>query len=173
MSRHLNESRIAWLAVGVVAGLCLSYFWPHEPALAVTNDRNSKFGMGTVAVKDLTIAGVRDTLDAVFVLDYLTGTLKGAVMNRSSGQFTNFYGRSLAQDFNVRGKSEPHYAFVSGNVGLPSGGGTTMATGVLYVGELSSGRVIAYGFPFRETNSPLPPMNLRPMDSFQFREPSR
>ena len=51
------------------------------------------------------------------------------------------------------------------------GAGVAMASGMLYVGELSSGMVIGYSFPWRETgtNGVVP---LIAMDSFPFKKPS-
>ena len=168
MNRPNRESRMLWLVTGVLAGLCISFFWPHEPVRATTGDRDDKFAMLTVPV-GLAISGAE--VEGVFVLDFLTGTLAGGVLNKS-GAFTASYGRNLAADFNVDPEAQPHYAFVSGLANIPSQGRVTMATGVVYVGELTSGKVIAYGFPYNETPRPVPTVQLAPLDQFQFRAPS-
>jgi hypothetical protein len=155
---------MTWLAVGVAAGLCISYFWPHEPALAVTTDRDSKFAMATIALTPI------DTVEGIFVLDFLTGQLTGAVLNNKMGKFMTQYSRNIAVDFQVDPKAEPHYAIVSGLANLPSGRGVNPATGVIYIGELTSGKVICYSFPVRVATQPqVSP--LTPIDFFQFREP--
>ncbi|MGH7202722.1 MAG: hypothetical protein ACREJB_19100, partial [Planctomycetaceae bacterium] len=95
MEQRVTESRAAWLVVGVAAGLCVSYFWPHEPARAAATDSNDKFALATCNV-DLT-----ETTEAIFVLDFVTGRLQGAVMNNRVGKFTNFYFRNIAADFQL------------------------------------------------------------------------
>ena len=106
---------------------------------AGTSDRDDKFGMLTLPVKDLQLAGVRDHLEGVFVLDFLTGQIKGAVLGRG-GKFTHYYFRNVAADFQVDPSATPHFAFVQGVAQLPGQGRATPATGVLYIGELTSGK---------------------------------
>jgi hypothetical protein len=154
---------------GVAAGLAVSWFWPQEPMHAGTSDRDDKFAMLTVPVKDVTFGGVRDHLEGVFVLDFLTGQLKGAVVGKA-GKFSHFYYRNLAADFQVDPSATPHYSIVQGNAQLPSQGRLTMATGVIYVGELTSGKVAAYGFAYNDTARPVGPLPLAPLDTFAFRE---
>ncbi len=164
-----SGNRYLWLLAGVAVGLAGSWFWPQEPMHAGTADRDDKFAMLTVPVKDVTFGGVRDHLEGVFVLDFLTGQLKGAVLSKA-GTFTHYYFRNLAADFQVDPSATPHYAIVQGNAQLPSQGRLTMATGVIYVGELSSGKIAAYGFPFNNANQVLAPIPLTPMATFPFRE---
>lgn len=168
------------LAAGLLAGICVAYFWPHEPAQAITVDRDSKFAMATVPVTAGVSGGVAGVpgpgslgLEGVFVLDFLTGRLQGAVINNRSGKFTHAYFRNVAADFQVDPQAEPHYAFLGATANLPGSRGVTPAAGVIYVAELTSGKVIAYSFPYRESNRPLPPVEMTPMDFFQFREASQ
>ena len=83
--------------------------------------------------------------------------------------------RTVAEDFigNQANAQQPQVAWVSGSAALPSRGGVSMSSGVVYVGEFTSGRVIAYGFPFTQVNAlgqlP-PPLPLHPLDNFPFRE---
>lgn len=152
-----------WLAVGLAAGLCISYFWPHEPVAAVGNDRDSKFGILT--------APMAPNVEGVFVLDYLTGQLSGAVINPGNGQFNHTYTRSVATDFKVDPKSQPHYAFVSGLASLPKSRSVPLpGASVIYVAELSTGRVIAYAVNFPRTRGPVKPQDLVPIGNFPFRE---
>ena len=157
------------MMAGVAVGLAASWFWPQEPMHAASSDRDEKFGMLTVPVKDVQFAGVRDHLEGVFVLDFLTGQLKGAVLGKN-GKFTHTYFRNIAADFQVDPAATPHYAIVQGNAQLPSQGRFTMATGVIYIGEMTSGKVAAYGFVFNDTARPVGPIALAPLDTFPFRE---
>ena len=123
--------------------------------------------MTTVAVTDVTIAGVRDVLEGVFVLDILMGRLIGKVISKN-GQFTHTYQANLAADFGIKGNVQPQYAIVTGNAIMPQAGPQTPATGIIYVGELTTGKVIAYGFFYNSNRGGLRP--LQPIDGFEFRE---
>lgn len=167
MLTRMSESRMTWLAAGLLAGMALSYFWPHEPAKAITTDRNDKFAMATIPVS------LVSDVEGIFLLDFSTGQLRGAVLNNKIGKFTHSYQRNIAADFKVDPTAGSfHYSIVAGRANLPSQGPATLSTGVLYVGELTSGRVICYAFPYNESNRPTQAV-LRPIDSFQFREPLR
>lgn len=164
MTRSISDSRGVWCVVGLVAGLGIATLWPHEPALASATDRTAQFSMATASVNPIT------PLEGVFVLDFLTGSLKGAVLNEQSYTFTQFYYRDLAQDFKVDPKKEPSYAMVTGVANINSRPGFQASNGVIYIAELSSGRVAAYGFAYTVARVPQPPIKLIPLDNFQFRE---
>jgi len=170
MQRVLTGNRVAWLAGGLALGLAVSYFVPHEPAYANTVDRDTQFAMITIPI-GVSAAGINDPMDAVFILDFLTGQLKGAALNRQIGKFRSFYFRDLSKDFEVDGDTDPHYCLSSGYAQVPNQAGVAMASGMLYIGELSSGMVIGYSFPWQETgtNGVVP---LIPMDSFPFKKPA-
>lgn len=173
MRNSLSESRMAWLATGLVAGLAVAYFWPHEPAYATTADRDSNFAMVTIPV-GTSAAGISDPMDGMFILDFHTGQLMGAVLNRQNGKFANLYRRDLAKDFSVDPQATPHYAIVTGYAQLASQANLTFASGVVYVGELSSGKVIAYAFPWQEARKPQPAQHLLvPIDFIQWRQPTQ
>lgn len=173
MRASVSENRSTWLVLGLMAGICVAYFWPHEPAYATNADRDSQFLMVTVPV-GTSAAGISDPMDGVFILDFLTGQLKGAVLNRQSGKFTNLYFRDLAKDFNVDPQADPHYAMVTGYAQLAGQRGLTFASGIVYVGELSSGQLAAYAFPWKEAPRPAPQViPLVPIDVFQWREPTQ
>lgn len=163
MQTPFRESRLMWLTAGLLAGLCISYFWPHEPVAAASNDRNSKFGIMTTPVAL--------NAEGVFVLDFLTGRLTGAVMDPRVGTFTVKYFRNVSADFNVNPKSTPRYAFVGGRARIASRGQVTPAESVIYVAELSSGLVIAYGMHYViPRGKVLVPQPLAKLDAFPFRE---
>lgn len=69
--RNFTEHRIVWLVTGMVFGLALAYYWPHEPAHASDVALGDKFAMCTAE----TLAG---NSEAIFVLDFTTGRLLGA-----------------------------------------------------------------------------------------------
>ncbi len=164
MSVNRTSYKWAWLMTGLVAGISIATIWPHEPLSASTADRNEKFGMIT--------APVTGTTEAVFVIDYLTGRLTGALMNRTrqGTAFVNFYYRNLAEDFKVGASGTPYYAVSSGFAEIPNSGGNQWGQSALYVAELTSGKVGAYAIPYSITQKALPPVPLVPIDSFPFRE---
>lgn len=169
MRARMSESRLAWLTVGLVAGMAVAYFWPHEPAYANT-DRTQQFAICTGPVGGF--VGLTNPIDGVFTLDFLTGDLKGAVISLGSGIFTSYYQRNIVADFGLDPKTEGKYAICTGNAQLQGRQGATFASGVVYVAELNSGKVICYAFPYRD-NAPRgnPPNQFLPVTNFQFRQP--
>ncbi|MBI1344972.1 hypothetical protein GC163_01640 [bacterium] len=163
MQQTNKDQRTWWLLAGVVAGVALSYLWPVETAQAVATDREERFAITTTESSPL-------QPEAVFVLDFLTGRLAGAALNPQSGAFTNFFFRVIGSDFGIDPTNKPKYVMIPGRAELTSGRGATSSTSVLYVGELTSGKVIAYRFPYRVSLKPMPPMPIEPLDQFTFRE---
>lgn len=165
MSEMIRKNRMAWLAIGMVAGICLSHFWPNEPAMAVVTDRNAKFALATAEIAQ------GGQTEAIFTLDFLTGQLRGAVLNSRTASFTHAYFRNVNEDFNLDPSLQPFYTIVSGRCTLPSRGRASTAQSVVYVAELTTGKVIAYAFRFVETNRPvLRQIPLEIVDDFNFRE---
>jgi hypothetical protein len=158
----MTDFRTTWLVAGVAAGLCLAYFWPHEPALAVGTDRSEKFAISIIPVSE--------TVDAIFVLDFLTGRLQGHVLSDKVGQFSHAYYRTVIEDFELPRNQKPIFTIVGGHTQLSSTGPGTMAQGVVYIGELNTGLVNAYGFQYNEANQRLPAQPMEPLDQFKFRE---
>lgn len=162
-----NQRQLAWMGLGLVAGLCLAYCWPHETAQAVATDRDERFALCTVETQ--TNFGMPE---AVFVLDFLTGRLTGAMLNQQTAVFTNFWFRNVAADFNLNAAAaaKAKYSIIPGNAYLSNRGGATLSSGVLYVAELTSGKVVCYTFNVRNTKQPMPPVQLEPVAFFPFRE---
>ncbi len=169
MKSQAKDGRLVWLLFGVIFGLCLAYFWPHEPAYAMATDRDARFAICTVEVGP-------GSPDAVFVLDFLTARLTGGMLNAQAGGFTNFWFANVAEDFKIGGKGDKaKYTIIPGsgflNVGAQGGGGgATVATGLIYVAELSSGKVGCYRFQYRNQTQMTEPIKLEAVDYFMFRE---
>ncbi len=160
-----TERRGLWMSVGLAAGLALAFVWPHEHASAVVGDRNDKFAVVTAAV-DAT-----EFVEGVFVLDFLTGQLRGSILNPSAGAFAVLYARNIAADFNVNPNEPGTYAIVAGRTNLNAGGGSRPAASCIYIAELTSGKVVAYSFPIGARGGAA--LALTPIDGFQFREASQ
>jgi len=161
--QHPNDQRAWWLLAGVAIGVGLSYLWPLETAQAVATDREERFAICT------TETGLA-LPESVFVLDFLTGRLTGATLNQQTANFTGFYFRVITPDFLTDANAKPKYVMMPGRADLTSGRGQTTASGVIYIAELTSGKVIAYRFPARISKTPLPPQPLEPFATFPFRE---
>ena len=153
-------------AVGILLGAGVMLLKPQEPIKAAAANSNDKFSMATVPVTN----GILDT-EAIFVLDHLTGVLRGGLLNTQAGAFTSTYLYNVTGDFNLNPATpEPKYSIVGGPASLRSSGGNTPAQGVLYIAELTSGVVIAYGFTLARGRGPFPNMPLVRIDGFSFRE---
>ncbi|GIX03041.1 MAG: hypothetical protein KatS3mg113_0047 [Planctomycetaceae bacterium] len=164
--RTTSTTGAAWFIMGCIVGGGLLYLWPVETVQAVATDREERFAICTTE----TGPGLAES---VFVLDFLTGRLVGATLNQQTNPpiFTNYYARNIAADFLIDATSKPKFVMIPGRSdAVASGRGVTMSTGVIYVGELNSGKVICYRFPHRISRTPLPPVPLEPVAFFSFRE---
>lgn len=159
---RMANRRIVFMVVGLAVGFGVARYWPHEPAFAVATDRSGKYSIMT--------ASAGDGMEAVFLLDFLTGNLQGHAINIRNGQFTRSYFRSIVEDFEVSPKNDPQWAIVSGTGKLAGSRGTSWGTSIVYVAELTSGRVIAYGFPYTETQQIQAPAQLEKLNGFVWRE---
>lgn len=163
MTTYRTQNRAVWLTIGLVAGLAIATLWPHEPLSAGSSDRSEKFAIIT--------APVAVGAEAVFVLDFLTGRLTGASLNRTrqGTAFVQFYFRNLTDDFNLGG-GDPNFAITAGFAELQNRGGAQWGSNAIYVAELNSGMVRAYAVPYRVTQVKQPAVGLFPVDQFPFRE---
>lgn len=156
MTSTRNEKTL-WLVAGVLAGLLIANVWPHETVSAGTTDRNDKFAIVTVPAAPL--------LDSVFVFDFLTGNLVGATMDPAVGKFKIAYGRNVAQDFGISPRVRPVYGIATGNMPLEN---NSSAQGVIYISELTSGKVAAYTYATNRVGAGAGPLVV--LDVFPFRE---
>jgi hypothetical protein len=140
MNHWLNSKRVVWTATGIIIGLILGGFIPDSPLHAVGTDRQENFALATGMVDE----GV----EAVYMLDFLTGDLRAAVLNPTSRQFANFYQRNITTDLKVEKGKSPRYVMITGEADLRGGGQGQFASSVLYVAELSSGYMGVYALPF-------------------------
>ena len=171
--RAFSKGHLAILAAGIVLGIVGSSLWPTQQAYSVTVDRDSKesrFAMTTVEIMDSTLSG--NGLEGVFVLDFLTGRLTGGILNGQQGAFQHSYRHNVARDFKIDAKTEPRFAIVTGVANLRGRNGGTPAAGIIYVAELTSGKVAAYAIPYRNVSrgaGKLQAAELRLVDMFTFR----
>ena len=164
MKNQILRSSILFAAGALVMGAG-AYFWPQSEMKAAVANGNDKFTMVTVPLEEV------GQIEAVFVLNHLTGVLTGSSINVQTGKFGYSYLHNVAADFQTAAKTpEPKYAIVSGPANLRSSGGVQPAVGIIYIGELSSGGVIAYGFPRPNARNAGTVMALVKLDYFKFSE---
>jgi hypothetical protein len=166
MQTQVADRRMTWLVAGTILGMAIAYYCPAEPAYAETASAGERFAMATCRTIAL-------NSEAVFVLDMVTGRLIGGGYSTGAGGFTHSWARNLAADFNVSTKGQ--YVMVTGEANLQQvgGGGAQPASGVIYVGEMTSGMVIMYGFYYPQANVQLPTVELTRIGQFPWRMGSR
>ena len=161
-----DKTTVSALVFGIAVGVAAMWLWPQRMLTAATGNRSDNFSMVTVPVLG---QGLPDT-EAVFILDHLTGILRGGRLNSGTGSFPHHYLRSIANDFQVRaGQKSPEYCIVSGSAQF-NAGGNQPARGALYIAEKTSGAVIAYGFGLPLGRGSRAPLQLTKIDFFNFRE---
>lgn len=143
MSLALPNSKGLCLGLGIVLGLIGGAFLPHAPLHAVAVDRSG----------DLVMASglVADDLEGVFFLDSLTGELKGIVINPMVQPPTVgvTYSRNVVADMQIDVAKAPKFVMVTGLMPLrPLGGTNQFASSVVYVAEVTSGKMACYGMNF-------------------------
>jgi len=136
----------SWLAVGLalgtLAGLLLGLVWPSPALHGVATDRYENFAIAT--------GPLDGEVEAVYFLDFLTGDLKAAVLNINNGKFTAFFTYNILQDLGVDPAKNPRFLMVTGVADLRRIGGSNVqpSASVVYVAELTTGRVAAYAVPW-------------------------
>ncbi|OHB68547.1 MAG: hypothetical protein A2V70_07680 [Planctomycetes bacterium RBG_13_63_9] len=141
MFRTLKTSRIAWLAMGLVGGLILTGMWPESPLHAVATDRCQTYAMAT--------GPLDEDVEAVFFLDFLTGELKGAALNKQLGKFTAYFAARPIDDIGADPSKNPSYMMTTGMANLRRGGSRMQPSlSVVYVAEVTTGKVAAYSIPW-------------------------
>jgi hypothetical protein len=122
---------------------------------------------------------VDDDGEGVFCLDSLTGELKGAVLSTQNGKFSFQFQTNVAADLKVEATKGAKYLMVSGLANFrKTAGQAQFGTSVIYVAELNSGVVAAYGIPWNRaartggpgTAAMAQAIRLVPLDVWKFRE---
>ncbi len=159
MQPHWLNHRFSLLACGLVMGLVISSYWPHEPLQANATSLE-KFSLCTAPT-------IVNQSDAVFVLDSVTGRLVGAAHNPQTGKFDQVWARSVATDFGTTENAQ--YLMTSGFLRTQGASNGIPGISGIYVAELTSGQVGLYGFLMSNRNQPTS-SELIPIDSFSFRK---
>ena len=142
MFHKIRQNQLTWLAIGLVVGLLIGSLCPHTPLHATATDRFENFAIAT--------GEVDDGVEAIYFLDFLTGELRAAVLSKQrQPQFNAFYTRNIAADLGVVPGSNPRYLMVTGMAEIRRGASrVSPSNAVIYVAEITSGQVAAYGIPW-------------------------
>lgn len=158
-----------WLAIGLLVGLMIGGIWPDTPLHAVATDSIDNFAMATGLVDD--------EIEAIYLLDFATGTLRAAVLSNQSRGFQARYeanvntdlagvvrlGASGLQAANAQRRKaglpplpqmempqSPRYLMTTGAIDLRRGSSARVQPpqSVLYVAEVNTGIVLTYIIPW-------------------------
>lgn len=159
MLQKVTNPSAVWLLTGLVLGLGVALFLQGQPVQATATDHADDFSIAT--------GHVTADLEAVYLLDFKTGSLLGTVMNKQTGKFQSFYKRELQADFGLTPRQKPKFIMVTG--AMQSATAQVPIHHVLYVAELNSGKLAAYGMPYRGETRQGSTADLIPMDATPFR----
>jgi hypothetical protein len=152
-------------AAGLLLGLMMSGLWPNTALHAMATDRVDTYAMATGMVDE--------DVEAVYFLDFLTGELKALVMGKQVGGISGVYTFNVAAHLGIDPSKNPRYMMVTGIVSLRRGGSRMQASrAVVYVAEISSGKMGAYAIPWNPSLAAAGQMvtlNLVPVATYQFR----
>ncbi len=142
LSRGGSLGRLVALGLGLAAGLTLTGFWPHTPLHAVSTDRIDTFAVAT--------GYCDDSVEAVYLLDFLTGNLQAVVLSKQTGKFNAFFVRNVAADLGVDLGRRPRFLMTTGLAELRRTGGARLSPSrsILYIAEVTTGQVAAYSIPW-------------------------
>ena len=137
------------LALGVMVGLMIGGMWPNTPLHAVATDRADAYAMAT--------GFVADGVEAVYYLDFLTGSLRAAVLSKEQQGFQAFFETNIHADMaaamtrsGLQMPQKPNYLMVTGLVDIRrvAGQRSTPGSAAVYVAEANTGFVLAYIVPW-------------------------
>lgn len=153
------------IVIGLLVGLNLSGLWPQVPLHAVATHGQDNFAICT--------GPMDQDVEAIFVLDCLTGDLKAAVMNVQMRRFNTRYEYNVQRDLALGEIKNPQFRIVSGYANIRQNvAAGQVGNSVIYVAEMSSGQLVAYGVPWvsgRASGMMPVTTTLIPLDKWQFR----
>ncbi|MDZ4820117.1 MAG: hypothetical protein SGJ20_14210 [Planctomycetota bacterium] len=164
MATSMQNNRGVWMIVGVLIGLAVGAMAPNAPLHASATHGQENFAMCT--------GEVEMGLEGVFTLDFLTGELTGFVVSLTNSKFTTFYKTNVLTDMggDVKGAK---FLMVTGIADVRQGvRPVRLGRSIIYIAELSSGKVAAYGVPFtpgRASQVPVVQAKFIPLDVAVFR----
>jgi hypothetical protein len=164
-----NRGWALGLAIGLLLGLTIGGLWPDTPLHAVATDRTQNYAMAT--------GYVDEGVEAIYFLDFLTGTLRAAVLSNVNARFQAHYAGNINADIagviqlsnanlsqtnaqrrraglpplpQLQMPQSPNYLMVTGAIDMRRVGGmrTQYPLSALYVAETNTGIVLTYLIPW-------------------------
>ncbi len=141
LRNRLNKLRILWWGMGATVGLAIGGLWPTAPLHATATDRQESFAMATGMIEG--------GFEAIFTLDFLTGDLRAAVPAFNNPRaFSALYAHNVMQDLGVEVGKNPKFMIVTGTASLRSGGAFQYGGSVVYIAEVTTGKLAMYAVAF-------------------------
>ncbi|MEE8450401.1 MAG: hypothetical protein V3R99_00750 [Thermoguttaceae bacterium] len=175
MLRSFKCSWLIWLGVGLVGGLMMGGLWPDTPLHAVATDRSGDQYI-------MTTAPIDEETEGIYVLDCLTGELGMSLMNPMVGKFygnqvgafaTPLAVRPILTDFGIDPSKNPRFMMVSGLTRTQrSSGSLQLSRSMVYVMEVTTGKVIAYVFQYQGSLARLAGGTINPIHGIILRAPA-
>ncbi|MDA7978420.1 MAG: hypothetical protein MPJ50_06580 [Pirellulales bacterium] len=156
-----------WLCFGLLLAFAAGDFLLSDKSgAASTGDRSKDVIMCT--------GPIDSDGEGIFILDTVTGDLKGWVLDSRSGKFTTGYAINVLEPLGINLNSNPDFSMVTGHQTFrPSRGQSQSASMVIYIAESTTGNVAAFGVPWtsnRRSNATAPSAaTFQVLDSATFR----
>ena len=128
------------MIVGAVVAANVAGLWPQISVHATATHGQENFAIATGPI------GI--DVEAVYILDYLTGELKAAALNLQTGKFMSFFERNITKDLSAGTGKNPRYLMVTGMADMRKGGQGQLGSSVVYIAEFTSGQIVAYALPW-------------------------
>ena len=128
------------IIIGAVVGANVGGLWPQIPVHATATHGQENFAIATGPI------GI--DVEAVYILDYLTGELKAAVAEFADRQVHVVLRIQHHQGPGHRRGKNPRYLMVTGMADMRKGGQGQLGSSVVYIAEFTSGNIAAYGLPW-------------------------
>lgn len=129
------------LLLGAVAGVMAARWSMPAPLHAVASDHGQSFALATGALDE--------DIEAVYFLDFTTGELKANALSLITRKFYASFHANVIQDLRIDLSRNPQFSLVTGNAGFRPGAGLVQpGNSIVYVAELTSGKLAAYAVPW-------------------------
>jgi hypothetical protein len=164
-----KRGRAVGLAIGLLLGLIVGGLWPDTPLHGTATDRNDNYAMAT--------GYVDEGVEAIYFLDFLTGTLRAAVLSNVNARFQAHYAGNVNADLasviqlsnanmaqtntqrrraglpplpQLQMPQSPSYLMVTGAIDMRRVGGMAhqYPLAAVYVAETNTGIVLTYLIPW-------------------------
>jgi len=156
-TKRLRRSFLVGLSVGAAFGLgvaaALLSFYLADKTHVNQFPETLLHATATESSQTLSIATgtVDESMEGLFLLDFLTGDLQCRVLNHRSGKFNAAFQANVMTDLGIDAQQKnPKYLMVTGASNFARGlAGSRMGNTVVYVVDGNTGRYVVYAVPWR------------------------